>query len=245
MRIILTTAVFLMLGLQFTWSQSIENVRATVQNEFIIIQYDLRTAIPDQEFTISLFASSNNFSQALNQVSGDVGPNIKPGNGKSISWAAKSELGTGFKGQISFEVRGVPIITAQPYTLKSPIAGTKAKLGKTLSIEWAGGKPGDEVTLQLMQNGVQKGNIAKTSNTGSYNWVVPKSTSKGEYQLILLAGGSTVQSNAFQIKPKPSPLFYILPIALIGGGAVLLMGGDGEGPGTPANNDLPAAPDPD
>ncbi|HMQ01331.1 MAG TPA: hypothetical protein PKC24_16235, partial [Cyclobacteriaceae bacterium] len=128
-------ALLLILSWHCVLAQTIENVRATVRNEFIIIEYDLRTPIPDQEFNISLFSSTNNFTEALKMVSGDVGPNVKPGINKSISWAAKSELGS-YKGQITFEVRGLPLIIARPYTLKSPAAGSKISHGKTLKIEW-------------------------------------------------------------------------------------------------------------
>ncbi len=242
---LMQAALLLLLPPQLLLAQSIENVRATVQNDYIIIQYDLRTPIPDQEFTITLFSSSNNFSEALKQVSGDVGPNIKPGQGKSISWAAKAELGPGYKGQITFEVRGLPVVTVKPLELLSPAAGSKVKISKELTIEWTGGKPNDEVSLQLMQNGLQKGLITKTKNTGAFTWIIPKSTAKGEYQVLLLAGGNTAQSKPFQIKPKSSPLIFVLPVVVLGGVAYLLFAGDGGGETPPVGNtDLPDAPEP-
>lgn len=226
------------------YSQSVENVKATLFDDHVTITYDLRTPIPDQEFTITLYSSVNNFTTPLTKVNGDVGPGIKPGLGKSINWEAKNELGD-FDGEVVFEIRGLAILNVKPYAFSNISKETKAKRGKILNIEWSGGRSGDAITLQLMKSGQVNSTITRTTNTGGYSWQVPKNTAKGEYQLFMIVAGNTLMSEPFKIRAKTPAIVKIAPMILLGGTAYFFLINDGSGEGRLFTmNKLPAPPEP-
>lgn len=81
-------------------AQKIENIRAEAAADKILVTYDLVPGEADETYTISLYASHNNFRTPLARVRGDVGAGVKPGKGKRIEWDAKAEMGP-FKGELT------------------------------------------------------------------------------------------------------------------------------------------------
>jgi len=89
----------------------IKNVKATQQNNQVIVQYDLDCNSKESVFEISVFYSDDlgtSFSSPLTYVSGDVGSNIKSGIAKKIIWDVLKEKDE-LAGDLVFKVRGKEI----------------------------------------------------------------------------------------------------------------------------------------
>ncbi len=220
-------------------AQKIENVKATINGDDIIITYDL-SGKEGQEFKINLYISNNNFSKPLIKASGDIGSKITPGKDKRVVWNAKNELPE-YKGDLVIEVRGEAGVIAssvRPLSFLSPTGG-KVKRGKIMSISWTGGSPTEGVDLSLMKDGAVKEKITDQSNNGVYSWQIPKGTKSGSYQLKLTGTSSGfAMSPNFKIKPKTPFIVKFLPFLAVGGAAYILLKPDKKA------NDLPVPPEP-
>lgn len=229
-------------------AQRIENVKATVVNEKVIITYDVTGVASGQRFKAQLYSSHNNFGSPLFRVSGDVGE-ITPGPGKRIEWDAKSELVT-FSGEVTFQVRGQPITIdvraveekKTVWAFKNPTDGSSVRRGKYLTIEWTGGTTSENIRLDLMRDGKALQKLSDLKNNGSYSWPVPKDLEKGSgYQLKVSSGSESVTSPTFVIKNKFPLLLKIAPIVIAGGIIAIVGGGGGK---KKSGGDLPAPPEP-
>ncbi|RLD24703.1 MAG: hypothetical protein DRI71_01780 [Bacteroidetes bacterium] len=217
-------------------AQTVKNVQALAQKNSVIITYDLVASNPDQKFEVEIRSSINNYTTALNEVSGDVGPDQTPGIGKTITWAAIKEQGN-FSGSVTFEISA--LLTFSPLTITNPTTGSSAKLGKSLDVKWQGGDRGRNLKMAILQGNNTVTEIPSVGSTGSYNWVVPKTLSKGDnYQIKLFdptKPKTAAMSAEFQLK-KTSILIYVIPAAvLLGVGAAVLLGGGGDGGSDPVD----------
>lgn len=221
-------------------SQSIENIKAVAQGNKIIITFDIKDPKPGQAlYNIKLYSSHDNFSAPLTFIKGDVGNEIHPGPAKRIEWEA-GEVGD-FKGEMTFEIRGELVAAWQ---FKAPAGGSSVKQGKAAHIEWQGGKPDDNVKIELVKGG-KATLLTEGKNTGSYGWVVPKELKKGGgYQLRLTAKGTTIDSDLFAVKKKTPILLIVAPVAVAGGVAAALSGGGDENPVSPTSSAMPRPPKP-
>ncbi|MBK5279048.1 MAG: hypothetical protein JJE09_09330, partial [Bacteroidia bacterium] len=175
--------------LVFFWeslaAQTIDNVKATVNGDDIIITYDL-SGKDGQEFKINLYASNTNFSKPIVKAFGDLGSKISPGKDKRVVWNAKNEIPE-YKGDLVIEVRGEAGVVSssssvRPLSFLSPSGGS-VKRGKIMSISWSGGAPSENVELNLLKGGAVVQKISNQGNNGVYSWLVPKGTKTGAYQL--------------------------------------------------------------
>ena len=232
------TVLFLLFLCGSLAAQKIENVKATINGDDIIITYDL-SGNEGQEFKINLYASNSNFSKPIVKASGDIGSRITVGKDKRVVWNAKNEI-PDYKGDLVIEVRGeagVVSSSVRALSFMSP-SGGNVKRGKILSISWTGGSPSENIVLDLMKDGAVSQKIADQNNNGVYSWQVPKGTKPGSYQLKLTgssSGGAT--SPTFKIKPKTPFIVKVLPFLAVGVGAYLLFKPDKE-------PDLPVPPEP-
>lgn len=232
-------------------AQQISNVNARLSGETVIISYDLVGTKVGQKFRIELLSSADDYQSPLQNVTGDVGENQLGGSGKQIEWNAKEELGV-YSGNITFEVRST--ITFNPIQLTSPNASSSFKPGKNLPIIWNGGTSNSTLQLDLLKTNTLSKSIGTTSNSGSYNWSVPKDVSKGgDYQIKMYdindRANTEITSSMFQIKGKGGAAKILIPVLAAGAvvGVLLALSGgeeDPQGPGTTDNNDLPSPPDP-
>ncbi len=239
-RILYSLALFLLCGT--VAAQKIENVKATINGDDIIITYDL-SGSEGQEFKINLYASNSNFSKPIVKASGDIGSRITPGKDKRVVWNAKNEI-PDYKGDLVIEVRGeagVVSSSVRPLSFLSP-SGGGVKRGKMMNISWSGGTPSENIELNLLKDGAVTQKISEQGNNGVYSWQVPQGAKKGTYQLRLTGGASgEVTSSYFKIKPKVSLLVKVLPVVAVGAAAAVLLGGGG---GSSKTTDLPTPPEP-
>jgi len=216
-------------------AQKVENIKAAVEGEKIIITYDIIEALTGDRYDVQIYASHNNFSAPLQRVRGDVGNKLLPGTTKRIEWDAKAEL-RNFKGELTFEIRAdvVGILI-----LKEPV--TNIKRGKSLSLAWRGGAKNQDVKVELLKAGTVQSTLATVGNNGSYQWMVPKKQKTGkDYQLRLASGKEVVTSETFSIKSKIPLVVKLLPLVAVG--AVIGLSG-GSGSGSSSSAKLPIPPD--
>lgn len=87
------------------YSQSISNVQSTLDNNKIIISYNLENS---ESVFISVQVSEDGgktFSDPLSKLIGDVGFDVKPGSNKKIVWDVLSERGMLMGNSIVFRVK--------------------------------------------------------------------------------------------------------------------------------------------
>ena len=229
-RHILTLSLF-SLSIISGFGQTIKNIQARAEKNKVIVSYDLVSDNEGQKFTIELKSSIDNYVAPLKEVSGDVGENVSPGIGKTITWNALKEQGN-FSGSVTFEVDAT--LTFSPLTITNPTTGSSAKLGKTLDVKWQGGDKTRSLKMALLQGDNTVTEIPSVGSSGSYSWSVPKTLSKGDnYQIKLFdpsKPNDAAMSAQFQLK-KTSILVYIIPGAVVAGAAAFLLlnnnGGNG------------------
>src|SRR5205809_2290946 len=103
----------------------------------VVITYDLEDSNPNNEYKLDLYTSKDKFVTALKNVTGDIGPEVKPGAGKRVEWAIMQEYGA-YKGKLALEVRGrvfVPVVRLQNFDTKKAY-----KRGNSYALAW---KPGN------------------------------------------------------------------------------------------------------
>ncbi len=220
-----------------SFSQKLENQKAIVQGDKIIVTYDLSLGFPGDKFDVSLYGSHNNFSSPLQRVNGDVGRGLTPGKGKTIEVDARNEIGN-YKGELSFEVRA-EVIAA--FTLTSAVGALKR--GKSMSLAWRGGTKNQDVKIELIRGGVSQGAVGSATNNGSYQWTVPPNQKTGsDYQLHLVNGKEEFKTESFSIKHKVPTLLKVIPFIVVAA-VVGLAGGSKSASGTAKDNSLPMPPD--
>ena len=229
-------------------AQNVENVRASLDGNSVVILYDL-IGDPGQTFRVELRSSHNNFGTPLRMVSGDIGDNVSPGSSRRVVWEAKKEL-RAFTGDVQFEIKADLLFS--PLQITSPVGGSAYKGGKDLGITWRGGNTGDRITLDIMRDGRIYQSLGSVTNTGNYNWVIPKKIEKSDGYSIRLtsdaAGSSPVSSQGFSMKKKGSPVIPIVAVVVVGAVVGVLLGGQTPDPDDPVmddtRDDLPDPPAP-
>lgn len=84
--------IFIIISCHFAYSQSIENVNFTVNEDFINVNYDLKHEEADFLFDLELvFIKSNGEVIMPINIKGDI-TKVNPGEGKQIFWYYKNEI---------------------------------------------------------------------------------------------------------------------------------------------------------
>jgi hypothetical protein len=240
-------------------AQTVSNVSASLEpgnSNNVIITYNLVSTVPNQLFRIEIRSSNDNYGAVLLNVSGDVGDNVTPGNGKRVIWRAREELGL-FVGNLSFEVTSVLIVS--PLRLNSPRLSDEFSPGNSIPIEWQGGFENSQIKMELFKSNIFNQNIYTSPNTGKYEWVVPGTIENGtDYKIKLYdttAPADAVMSNNFSMKvvtaaatqTKPETVtkekkgggkagWIVGGLVVAGGAAYLLLAGGEEDAPAPTNN---------
>ncbi|HZY80004.1 MAG TPA: hypothetical protein VFE50_10805 [Cyclobacteriaceae bacterium] len=221
-------------------AQEFTNVSAIAQGSKIVISYTLIGAESHPAYTVAVFGSHDNFGAPIRLATGSVGKSIKPG-AHIIEWDVRAELGS-YKGEITFELRGIPELVA--LAVKSP---KTVRQGKNAILEWSGGSGAKTVTLEVVQAGVVVTSLGERQNNGNVSWSVPKDMKKGSnFQLRVTSGTETAMGAPFAVKSKVPLLLKLSPIALLALIPVFLKGGGDDDPSgvTDVLSDLPGSPGP-
>lgn len=238
-------AILMSIGLFYnsTMAQTISNVRARVEGDKVIVIYDLIESEPGQLFKIKLKSSKDNYTLQLVQVSGNgIGEEVSPGDDKVITWYPKDELGyRDFTGSLLFKVVGS--VSSAPLKIINPIAKTKQKRGKHMTLVYSGGKSGEALKIDLLKGGVLVKTFGQSENSNpvslrgikkkyielgeNYKFKKLKIPSKGikkgkDYRVRITSvqrPENYVESSRFKIKKKTPWLFRKLPLLAVMGGA--------------------------
>jgi hypothetical protein len=129
-------------------------------------------------------------------------------------------------------------------TFLAPIADSKFKRGGAIQVRWTGGNPDDEYALDLFDGRFHYRHVGELKNSGTYPWIIPKDVKPGkEYKFKLTNTddfGEYAFSRTFVVKRKVPVAVWIVPGALIVGGAVYMIFFYGED----EMSDLPAPIEP-
>ena len=204
----------------------------------VIVTYDLEDSNPNNEYFLNLYASKDNFATPLTHVTGDVGPDMKPGTGKKIVWTIMEEYGN-YKGKLSLEVRGkvyVPVARLQNFDTKK-----RYKRGTSHSLNW---KPGNSnpINIELYKGGQRINGDMNIPNNGGHPFFFPKDAKPGsDYRLKITDPKNpdeVLYTGYFKVTPKVPMYMKIAPVALVGVlVAVILSKSGGGDPGGDNNNE--------
>lgn len=213
--------------------------RIELTSETVILHYDLIDTMRARTYTINVFSSKDGYLASLQKVKGDVGLEVKPGQGKKIIWSSKEELGATFHGDIELEVRGrvyIPFVKFEGFQNDQII-----KRGKPKTITWSGGTRQNILNFTLFKGEEYIVVIPNVANSGSYDMVIPTSVKPGKGYYFLVSDSKNkdqvMKTNSFGIKRKISLGAKIVTFAIVGATVPFLIG-----PAPPENIDGPLDP---
>ena len=112
-------------------------------------------------------------------------------------------------------------------TFLAPIADSKFKRGSAIQVRWTGGNPDDEYALDLFDGRFHYRHIGELKNSGTYPWIIPKDVKPGKEYKFKLTNindfGESAFSRTFIVKRKVPIAVWIVPGALVVGGAVYML----------------------
>jgi hypothetical protein len=205
----------------------------------VIVTYDLEDSNPNNEYFLNLYASKDNFGSPLKSVTGDIGPEVKPGTGKKIQWSIMQDYGN-YKGKLSLEVRGkvfVPVARLQNFDTKK-----KYKRGTSHSLNW---KPGNNnpINIELYKGGQRIGGDMNIPNNGGHPFFFPKEAKPGsDYRLKITDPKNpdeVLYTGYFKVTPKVPMYMKIAPVVLVGALVAVLLSKDSGGGDPPGNGETP------
>jgi hypothetical protein len=222
-------------------AQSITLDWVEIQENKIIIHYDLLDEDPAHSYRVHLFSSHDNYSNELTEVSGDGRITVKPGRDKKLVWDITKEMGL-FHGNLIFEIRASIFI---PVVKKIYIdEGRTFKRANTYSIGWQPGKSSNNVTIELYKSHQRVSGDNNQPNAGVFDWHIPVTTSPGTNYTLKFSNvnDSTdfLFSYPFTIRRKV-PLGAKAFLAAVVAGSAALLGGSKSAPN---GRKLPGPPDP-
>lgn len=226
----ITMFVLVLCGISAT-AQTVTIRKVELVMDKVVVIYDLEDSNPNNEYLLSLYASRDNFATPLKSVTGDVGPEIKPGAGKRIEWSIMQDYGA-YKGKLSLEVRGkvyVPVAKLQNFDTKKGY-----KRGHSHNLSW---KPGNNnpINIELFKGGQRISGDMNLPNNGSHPFFFPKDAKPGsDYRLKITDPKNpddVVYSGFFKVTPRIPIYLKVAPVVAVGVlVAILLKGNGGEGP---------------
>lgn len=242
-----TLIALFILSCSIVHAQKIENVRAKIENNLVIVSYDLMApADNDWTFDVYLYSSVNKYTQPLERVSGDIGKNITPGKNKEITWNFGNEI-VKFRGEVVFELQ---VRVFKPFlSFQNPYEGSSFRRGKTNKIDWKGGPQNANLKLELYHDGYKVNTIENTENHGSFRWNIPKNIKPGKGYQIKATNSRNQDAVAFSpefgIKPKIPLMIKLTPVLAVGVGVYFLLDIlSGDGPVKPDDNRIQDPPNP-
>lgn len=206
-------------------SQEFVITKLDVVPEGMIVHYDLIDSTKSRTYTISIFSSHDNYLNPLKHISGDVGLEIQPGRNKRILWKVRSELGDSFKGSVELEVRGhvyIPFIRLNDFK-----EGQIIHRGRPTMLTWTGGTRQNILNFAIYKGDERVDVIPSVANSGSYELNLPTSIRPGKGYYFLVSDtknkDQVMKSATFEVRRKVPLGLKIIPVALIGGAAILLI----------------------
>jgi hypothetical protein len=218
-----------------------------IQENKIIVHYDLLDEDSTHFYRVHLFSSHDNYSEELADVSGDARITVKPGTNKKITWDITKEMGP-FHGNLTFEIRASIFV---PIVKKVYIdEGRVFKRANMYSIRWVPGKSNNNVAIELYKDQRRVSGDGNQPNAGIFDWRIPVDVKPGNnYKLRFTNVNDSTDflfSYPFAIRRKIPLVAKAFAFVVVAGCAAILSGSK-SGPGTPTpptDKKLPGPPDP-
>jgi len=222
-------AILWIFSVTSSFAQTFENIRTQKDEDKIIIVYDLVSIDPGSKVTVRVYSSLDDYKMPINNATGDIGP-VLPGPNKRIIWQVGKAITNDYKAVLfKFESQ-----SSAGWKVVSPTA-KGMKRGKNNLIQWQGGLPGDDVTIQLLKPGFDEvQQIAQVKNTGTYKWNTPRLKPGNGYVLRINSLDNSIE-HRFSIKRRVPLGYYCIPFI---GAAVYLVIMNSD----PDSDELPDAP---
>lgn len=228
-------------------AQNVTITKVELAGEKIVVYYDLEDSNSSNEYRLNLYASKDNFSAPLTKVSGDIGAEIKPGNGKKVEWKLIEEFGA-YKGRISLELRGKVYIAFAK--LRNFDAEKSFKRGKQYDILWKAGST-NPISVELFKGNQRIQGEMSHPNNGSYTLSIPANATPGKDYRLKIADSKNsddvIYTPFFKVSRKVPLLVKVIPLLAIAGGVAAVASGGSKGDGgggtqKPAEIPLPDLP---
>jgi hypothetical protein len=209
----------------------------------VIIHYDLKDTTRYRTYTIRVYSSVDKFLAPLKNVDGDVGLEVVSGENKKIIWNSKSEMGVSFIGNVELDIRGrvyIPFIRLVGFEDIKDVKRTKPFI-----VKWTGGTTQNVLNFQLYN---REDKLVHTfpnaPNELQFTLNIPSSVKAGKGYYFRIADSKNadlvVKSPVFAVKPKYPLALKAIPIALVAGGAYLVLG---KSASEKTSSDLEGPPD--
>lgn len=184
----------------------------------LTLYYALRDENPDKRYSLHLYSSQDSFLQPLKMVSGDIGVDISIGENKHVTWYYKDELGPGYDGSMSLEIKGnvyIPFIE-----LKSLEAYGILKRGKAYDFSWSGGRGDNVLSFELYKGDQRVKVFEERPNVGSTKLTIPTDVKPGQNYRFRISDirniDEVVYSKNFEIKRKVPLTYKAIPLLGVG-----------------------------
>jgi hypothetical protein len=206
--------------------------RVELADQKVTVHYDLTDTVKSRTYSISVYRSNDNYLNPLQQVTGDIGREVKPGINKKFSWDAQTELGAEFSGSVSLEIRGklyIPFVRFDGFNEYKVI-----KRLKPYEVTWSGGTSQNILNFDLYKGEKKVLTIPNIANVGHYKLTLPKDVKPGKDYRFRISDtknkDEVVETGNFIVKRKTPLLLKILPVVALGVGVTFLAGGGDDGP---------------
>ena len=205
--------LFLMMLIMATLSataQQVRNVQSGIENQRLVVTYNVIDLIDGQRFDVDLYSSVDGFSEPISEgLAGDVGDDIRlsvSGNRIELNnpLVVLRKYGT-LDDNISFKVR-IKLVYS-PVQLQKPVESFVAKRGGYVNLEWTGGLASDPVSVDLLRydNVIQQGIYSEATNTYNARVKLPPGLELGDgysVQLSLQSIDEPIEIPYFKVKRK-------------------------------------------
>ena|SRR5258708_11543035 len=211
-------------------AQSVTIRSVALAGNKIVVNYDLDDSNSSNEYLLNLYASRDNYASPLTKVTGDIGPEVKPGVGKKVEWNIVEEYGA-YRGRISLELKGKVFVLF--VKIKDFDATKSYKRGKQYDITW---RPGgaNPVSIELYKGNQRLQGDMNLPNNGTYTLNIPSSAKTGKDYRLRFSDAknneNVILTPFFKVAAKIPLLVKVLPVVALGGAAAAL-GGGGKGGG--------------
>jgi hypothetical protein len=212
------------------FAQSIEIKGIAFTDSKLVIDYDLLDSLEGRFYSVRVYSSADGFLNPLTGITGDEGLEVKPGRDKTIAWAFKEELPSGFDGKVSVEVRGRIFV---PFIGVPDINHYKVfKRKRKYNLTWTGGTAQNVLNFDLYNGEKKVHTFPNLANVGHYAFEFPPHIKPGKDYRFRISDTKNkeevVYTEPFRIKRKVPLLLKVIPTLAVGYAAYFfLMSGEG------------------
>ncbi len=182
----------------------------------MIFYYNIDGGNKSNQYSVKLLSSKDGYTNALINVTGDIGQEVKPGGTKKIIVDIQQEFGEDFDESINFQIVGT---VYKPF-IKLSTSYKTMRRGKAYLFSWTGGLDDEIINIELIKENKIISKVASINNTQRYQLKLPMGSKLGsKYKLRLFSStdeSRILYTEEFSIKRKIPLVAKVLPAFVIG-----------------------------